>query len=237
MSAEIYQAHVVSAADPLGLGRIKVVVPQVSGPAVSPWAAPTVRVKGPAPAPGTTVWVSLDTGDPAKPVYHTGVPTGANGGRILCTSTTHPAAPYPGMEIYESDTGNSLIYTGSGWALQAGWSAWTAFQAGWMALNWSVNTAQYRTGPAGVQLRGSVITGVSPVANVSTLFTLPANLGPPVSAPDLWWPVVIAPGSATFTTNAVTVNPGGQVQLVGGTVTFSGGNLYVNLSPITYTTT
>lgn len=70
MSAEVFEAVVVTGADPLGQGRARVVIPQVSGDAISTWALPTVRTYGPPPAPGSTVWVSLDTGDPSKPVYH-----------------------------------------------------------------------------------------------------------------------------------------------------------------------
>jgi len=72
MSGEIYEAHVAATTDPLGQGRIKVLIPQVAGGAVSAWAAPTVRTHGPAPIPGSTVWVSLDVGDASKPVYHAG---------------------------------------------------------------------------------------------------------------------------------------------------------------------
>lgn len=70
MSAEVFEAVVVTSADPLGQGRVRVVIPQVSGDAISTWALPSVRTYGPPPAPGSTVWVSLDTGDPSKPVYH-----------------------------------------------------------------------------------------------------------------------------------------------------------------------
>lgn len=70
MSAEIFEAVVVTGADPLGQGRVRVVIPQVSGDAISTWALPTMRTYGPAPAAGSTVWVSLDTGDASKPVYH-----------------------------------------------------------------------------------------------------------------------------------------------------------------------
>jgi hypothetical protein len=72
VSAEIYEALVVTGNDPLNQGRVKVVIPQVSGAAVSAWALPTNRLAAPPPAAGSTVWVHLDTGDPSKPVYHAG---------------------------------------------------------------------------------------------------------------------------------------------------------------------
>lgn len=36
---------------------------------------------------------------------------------IVCTSSTRPSVPYVGMQIYETDTGNALVYYGatSGW--------------------------------------------------------------------------------------------------------------------------
>lgn len=235
MVAEIFEAVVVSGADPLGQGRIRVVVPQMSGTAVSAWAVPTARTLAPPPAAGTPVWVSLDTGDPGKPVCHYAPPRASNGGRLVCTSTDRPPAPYPGMEIYELDTGNSLVYAGvGGWVLQAGWTPWAVLPGGWVASGWNAHTAQYRTGPTGVQLRGGVLTGVSPVANGATLLTVPSALCPPATATELWWPVTIAPGSATFTVNHLLLSSGGAVQLVGGAVSFSGGNLYVNLSPVSY---
>jgi hypothetical protein len=34
----------------------------------------------------------------------------------VCTSSTHPASPFQGLEIYETDTGLSAVYTGSNYA-------------------------------------------------------------------------------------------------------------------------
>ena len=36
-------------------------------------------------------------------------------GTIICTSSTRPASPFAGQEIYETDTSKSLIYNGTAW--------------------------------------------------------------------------------------------------------------------------
>ena len=36
-------------------------------------------------------------------------------GTIICTSTTRPASPFEGQEIYETDTKKQLTYDGTGW--------------------------------------------------------------------------------------------------------------------------
>lgn len=41
-------------------------------------------------------------------------------GPYVCTSSTHPASPYTGMEIWETDTGKKQIWNGSAWQLLAG---------------------------------------------------------------------------------------------------------------------
>ena len=44
-------------------------------------------------------------------------------GTIICTSSTRPASPFAGQQIYETDTSKSLIYSGSVW--QPPWNtAW-----------------------------------------------------------------------------------------------------------------
>lgn len=37
---------------------------------------------------------------------------------FVCTSTTHPATPFQGLEIYETDTGLNAVYTGSAYSYQ-----------------------------------------------------------------------------------------------------------------------
>lgn len=45
-------------------------------------------------------------------------------GTIICTQTTRPSAPFEGMEIYETDTDQTLIYSGSAWVPTGRIGAW-----------------------------------------------------------------------------------------------------------------
>jgi hypothetical protein len=64
----VLRGTVLTAADPLGLGRVKLQVPQATGTA-GLWAAPLLNGSGPLPAPGSIVWVLHESGDPGLPVY------------------------------------------------------------------------------------------------------------------------------------------------------------------------
>lgn len=68
-----YQGVIVSTADPQGAGRVRLQVPQVSGTALTPWAAPAQQGAG-TPAVGQVVWVVYQGGDPSYPVYIPPVP-------------------------------------------------------------------------------------------------------------------------------------------------------------------
>jgi len=48
-------------------------------------------------------------------------------GTIICTSTTRPASPFEGQEIYETDTDLSLTWSGSAWVQTGSIGAWTSF--------------------------------------------------------------------------------------------------------------
>ena len=41
----------------------------------------------------------------------------ALGGKIICTSSTRPTAPFAGMQIRETDTGREYNYSGSAWVI------------------------------------------------------------------------------------------------------------------------
>ncbi len=47
-----------------------------------------------------------------------------NAGYRVCTSTTRPAAPYVGMQIFETDTKITSLWDGVGWALTSPLLSW-----------------------------------------------------------------------------------------------------------------
>ena len=101
------------------------------------------------------------------------------GGIVVCTSTTRPASPFAGLEIYETDTGLEYSYSGSAWVLMSGVGAWQTptFLNGW--LNYdppNFEVAKYRLEPGGVvRVRGLIRTGTIATA----AFNLPAGFRPP----------------------------------------------------------
>lgn len=68
MIPSILRGTVVTAADPLNLERVKVTVPQATGPAAV-WASPLQRGAATPPAPGSAVWVLYESGEVSLPVY------------------------------------------------------------------------------------------------------------------------------------------------------------------------
>ena len=71
----IYRGTVVNNIDPLQLGRIMVIVPDVGGVTPSSWAMPCVPLAGKqmgtfmVPQIGAGVWVQFEGGDPDMPVW------------------------------------------------------------------------------------------------------------------------------------------------------------------------
>lgn len=68
MTAEILRGTVLTTADPLGVGRVKITVPQITGRA-GIWAAALQNGAAATPAPGSAVWVLHESGDLGLPVY------------------------------------------------------------------------------------------------------------------------------------------------------------------------
>ena len=70
-----YRGTVVDNVDPLSIGRIQVIVPDVSNVITSSWAMPCVPVAGKAsgtyvvPQIGSGVWVEYEHGDPDYPIW------------------------------------------------------------------------------------------------------------------------------------------------------------------------
>jgi uncharacterized protein involved in type VI secretion and phage assembly len=71
----IYRATVVNNIDPLNLGRITVLCPDVTGPTPTLWAMPCVPIAGKqmgtfmVPAIDSGVWVQFEAGDPDYPIW------------------------------------------------------------------------------------------------------------------------------------------------------------------------
>lgn len=70
-----YRATVMNNVDPLQIGRIQVIVPDVSNIMLSSWAMPCVPVAGiqmgvfTVPVIGSGVWVEFEHGDPDYPIW------------------------------------------------------------------------------------------------------------------------------------------------------------------------
>lgn len=70
-----YRANVVNNVDPLQIGRIQVIAPDVSAVMLSSWAMPCVPIAGiqtgtfAVPPIGAGVWVEFEQGDPDYPVW------------------------------------------------------------------------------------------------------------------------------------------------------------------------
>lgn len=70
-----YRGTVVNNIDPMQMGRIQVIVPDVSNVMISSWAMPCVPVAGiqtgmyTVPIPGSGVWVEFEHGDPDYPIW------------------------------------------------------------------------------------------------------------------------------------------------------------------------
>lgn len=50
---------------------------------------------------------------------------------LPCTSTTRPANPNTGQEIYETDTGNMSVWSGSAWETMVHEGLWTTYTPSW----------------------------------------------------------------------------------------------------------
>ena len=70
-----YRGTVVNNVDPMGIGRIQAIVPDVAGVAPGSWAMPCLPLAGmnsgifAVPLPGSGVWIEFERGDPDRPIW------------------------------------------------------------------------------------------------------------------------------------------------------------------------
>jgi uncharacterized protein involved in type VI secretion and phage assembly len=70
-----YRGTVVNNVDPMQMGRIMAIVPDVTGPLPSSWALPCVPMAGPQagqfvlPQIGAAVWIEFEQGNPDYPIW------------------------------------------------------------------------------------------------------------------------------------------------------------------------
>jgi len=152
-----YRGTVINNIDPLQIGRIQVMVPDVSNLVPTSWAMPCVPIAGKqegtffVPQIGAGVWVEFEQGDPDYPIWVGGfwgiaaevpalalapppIPPGQN---IVMQTTLQntllisdvPPSPVTGGIILKSTTGAMIVVNDSGIYIQNGKGA-SAFMVG-----------------------------------------------------------------------------------------------------------
>jgi hypothetical protein len=143
-----YRATVVQNLDPMQIGRIQVIVPDVSNLALSSWAMPCVPIAGKqegvfmVPQVGAGVWVEFEHGDPDYPIWVGGfwgvaaevpalalLPPATPPGQNIVIQTTlqstlllsdAPPTPLTGGIVLKSATGAMIVVNDSGIYIQNG---------------------------------------------------------------------------------------------------------------------
>ncbi len=112
-----YRGVVVESIDPLQIGRILAMVPDVLGETPTSWAMPCVPAAGVqagcfiVPAVGSQVWMEFERGDPDYPIW-----TGGFWGvaaEVLVLANYTPPVP-PGQNILLQTTGQNAILLSDG---------------------------------------------------------------------------------------------------------------------------
>ena len=143
-----YRGTVINNVDPLQIGRIQVMVPDVTNLIPSSWAMPCVPIAGKqegaffVPQIGAGVWVEFEQGDPDYPIWVGGfwgvaaevpalalVPPAPPPGQNIVLQTTlqstlllsdAPPTPLTGGIILKSATGAMIVVNDSGIYIQNG---------------------------------------------------------------------------------------------------------------------
>jgi hypothetical protein len=125
----------------------------------------------------------------------------ARGGMVYCRSDNRPASPYRGMAIFETDTGNVLVYYG----------ATTGWQKPWNQPWGAIYYAQRTSDIAGIGTGGfDVTTSTAPftaVANRRYKITTSGRVGNNSSSANVF--VSIRDGSSDLKVNSIAMETGG----------------------------
>lgn len=150
-----YAATVYNNADPLGVGRLQLQIPQVLGNSVSSWAVPLGNYYN-VPVLGETVSAMFLGGDPAQPTWVGPLdlaPVVIAGTTRVTYSTTAPSTPDVGdiwYEIFVDGAGNQIISAAQVWT----------FDPVHSTFSWVVKSTQNSDNGAGV---GSAKPGMGTV--------------------------------------------------------------------------
>ena len=93
-----FRGTVTNNTDPLNIGRIQAIVPDVGSLMEGSWAMPCVPIAGPntgffaVPMVGTGVWIEFERGDPDKPIW-TGCYWGLTAELPVLSRIVPPAVP------------------------------------------------------------------------------------------------------------------------------------------------
>ena len=107
-----YRGTVVNNLDPMQLGRIQAMVPDVFGLSISSWAMPCVPIAGKQqgifvlPQIGSGVWIEFEQGEPDYPIWVGGFWGLAAEVPSLALA---PPAPPPGQNIVIQTTGQNTL--------------------------------------------------------------------------------------------------------------------------------
>jgi hypothetical protein len=154
-----YAATVVSNADPLGVGRLQLNVPQVLGNAVSPWAVPAGSYFQ-IPANGTTLSCVFLGGDPSQPAWNGPLDLSpiveAAAPPTITYSPSAPASPRVNDVWYETFTDSN------GHTIIAAPQVWTFNYPSTGLFGWKVQSSTNTDNGGGV---GSTTLGAGVVGN------------------------------------------------------------------------
>lgn len=135
---------------------------------------------------------------------------------IVCTSSTRPASPVAGMTIFETDTGNLSVYSGSAWVpvgIATGTGAWTTYTPTFTNLTSPTGSFAYKQVGKTLFLR-HYFTGGTVTANGVVTATLPTGLtsitgaSVPLAAMGLANGAYAPGGSTTVTTYSLSAASG-----------------------------